>query len=179
MPLLVVTFWLLVKEQRFWVVVDPRRVCQGTPTPRFALAASRGPLSDNANVQVKFDHRAPPPIKPLIQTAPKVLTHQEPGYGNLGYGIIHQSRITRIVGHHFRSRILHFGSFPFAMSKNRIGGRPGMTLGLPVGLMVTVGSLVVCPKIVECYEERICTESHPGERAAFLGAIRWGKRAGR
>jgi hypothetical protein len=64
---------------------------------------------------------------------------------------------------------------PFVVSKNRIGVRPGMALSLPVVLRITLGSLLVCPKIVASYEEKIWTESQPGERFASLNAIPWAK----
>lgn len=50
-----------------------------------------------------------------------------------------------------------------------------MALSLPVVLRVTLGSLLVCPKIVASYEEEIWTESQPGERFASLNAIPWAK----
>ena len=50
-----------------------------------------------------------------------------------------------------------------------------MAFSLPVTLMVTLGWLVVCRKIVERYEERIWAESQPGGRFAFLCAIPLGK----
>jgi hypothetical protein len=80
-----------------------------------------------------------------------------------------------VAGHRFRRRILHLSFLPFVMSKNRISVRPGMAFSLPVVLKMTVGSLVVCRKIVERHEEGICAESQPGERFAFLCAIPCGK----
>lgn len=65
--------------------------------------------------------------------------------------------------------------FPFVMSKNRIRVRPGVAFSLPVVLKVTAGSLTVCRKIGEPYEERIWAESQPKERFAFLCAILRGK----
>lgn len=50
-----------------------------------------------------------------------------------------------------------------------------MAYSLPVLLKVTAGSLTLCRKIGEPYEERIWAESQPKERFAFLCAIPRGK----
>jgi hypothetical protein len=65
--------------------------------------------------------------------------------------------------------------FLFVTSKNRIRVRPGVAYSLPVLLKVAAGSLTVCRKIGEPYEERIWAESQPKERFAFLCAIPRGK----
>ena len=110
-----------------------------------------------------------------MQAPPGLLTHQELRFANLGHSKIHQSRITRVGGHRSRRPILHLSFLPFVMSKYRIRVRPGMAFSLPVTLMMTLGWLVVYRKIVKCYEERICAESQPGGRFAFLCAIPLGK----
>jgi hypothetical protein len=61
------------------------------------------------------------------------------------------------------------------MSKNRIRVRSRIASSSPFVLRVPLWSLLVCPKIVASYEEKIWTESQPGERFASLNAIPWAK----